>query len=89
MVSDLVHVGLPDATAATRYEGGWPRRYRRDDVPAGALVSLPVSAGTVEGRARVVLDMTPLLTWMEQNLSRDLPLPAIARQAAIDRKSVV
>ncbi len=32
-------------------------RYRRDDVPAGALVGLPVSAGTVEGRARVILDM--------------------------------
>ncbi|MET8764597.1 rifamycin-inactivating phosphotransferase [Lentzea sp. NPDC004782] len=31
--------------------------YRRDDVPAGALVGLPVSGGTVEGRARVVLDM--------------------------------
>src|SRR4029077_20032366 len=31
--------------------------YRRDDVPAGALVRLPVSAGTVEGRARVILDM--------------------------------
>ncbi|MER6416014.1 rifamycin-inactivating phosphotransferase [Streptomyces humidus] len=31
--------------------------YRRDDVPAGALSGLPVSAGTVEGRARVVLDM--------------------------------
>ena len=31
--------------------------YRRDDVPAGGLVGLPVSAGTVEGRARVVLDM--------------------------------
>jgi pyruvate,water dikinase len=31
--------------------------YRRDDVPAGALVGLPVSAGTVEGRARVVQDM--------------------------------
>jgi pyruvate,water dikinase len=31
--------------------------YRRDNVPAGALVGLPVSAGTVEGRARVVLDM--------------------------------
>jgi pyruvate,water dikinase len=31
--------------------------YRRLDVPAGALVGLPVSAGTVEGRARVVLDM--------------------------------
>jgi rifampicin phosphotransferase len=31
--------------------------YRRDDAPAGALVGLPVSAGVVEGRARVVLDM--------------------------------
>jgi phosphoenolpyruvate synthase/pyruvate phosphate dikinase len=31
--------------------------YRRDDVPSGALTGLPVSAGTVEGRARVVLDM--------------------------------
>ena len=31
--------------------------YRRDDVPNGALVGLPVSAGTVEGRARVILDM--------------------------------
>jgi rifampicin phosphotransferase len=31
--------------------------YRHDDLPAGALVGLPVSAGTVEGRARVILDM--------------------------------
>jgi pyruvate,water dikinase len=31
--------------------------YRRDDAPAGALVGLPVSAGVVEGRARVILDM--------------------------------
>ncbi|AKQ65861.1 Phosphoenolpyruvate synthase [Myxococcus hansupus] len=31
--------------------------YRRDDVPAGALVGLPVSSGTIEGRARVILDM--------------------------------
>jgi rifampicin phosphotransferase len=31
--------------------------YRRDDFPAGALVGLPVSAGTIEGRARVILDM--------------------------------
>jgi pyruvate,water dikinase len=31
--------------------------YRREDFPAGALVGLPVSAGTVEGRARVILDM--------------------------------
>ncbi|MFC0006705.1 rifamycin-inactivating phosphotransferase [Micromonospora siamensis] len=31
--------------------------YRRDDVPAGALVGLPVSTGVVEGRARVVPDI--------------------------------
>jgi pyruvate,water dikinase len=31
--------------------------YRRDDLPAGALIGLPVSAGSVEGRARVILDM--------------------------------
>ena len=31
--------------------------YRRDDVPAGALVGLPVSAGIIEGRARVLHDM--------------------------------
>src|SRR5690606_14275466 len=30
--------------------------YRRDGLPAGALVGLPVSAGIVEGRARVILD---------------------------------
>jgi rifampicin phosphotransferase len=32
--------------------------YRRGDIPAGALTGLPVSAGTVEGRARVVLDLS-------------------------------
>jgi phosphoenolpyruvate synthase/pyruvate phosphate dikinase len=31
--------------------------YGRGDVPAGALVGLPVSAGTIEGRARVIVDM--------------------------------
>ena len=31
--------------------------YRRDDLPAGALVGMAVSAGTIEGRARVILDM--------------------------------
>jgi pyruvate,water dikinase len=32
--------------------------YRRDGVPSDALVGLPVSSGVVEGRARVVLEMT-------------------------------
>jgi pyruvate,water dikinase len=31
--------------------------YRRDDLPEGALVGLPVSSGTIEGRARVILNM--------------------------------
>jgi pyruvate,water dikinase len=31
--------------------------YRRENVPADALVGLPVSAGTVEGRARVITDI--------------------------------
>jgi pyruvate,water dikinase len=31
--------------------------YRRDDLPPGALVGLAVSGGTIEGRARVILDM--------------------------------
>jgi rifampicin phosphotransferase len=33
-------------------------RYRRGALPAGALVGLPVSAGIVEGRARVIVDIT-------------------------------
>ena len=31
--------------------------YRRGDLPAGALLGLPVSAGTVEGRARIIVDI--------------------------------
>jgi pyruvate,water dikinase len=31
--------------------------YRRDDLAPDALIGLPVSAGTIEGRARVMLDM--------------------------------
>ena len=31
--------------------------FRRDDVPSGALAGLAVSGGTIEGRARVVLDI--------------------------------
>jgi len=31
--------------------------YRCGDLPSGALVGLPVSAGTIEGRARVIMDM--------------------------------
>lgn len=31
--------------------------YKRENLPAGALVGLPVSAGVIEGRARVILQM--------------------------------
>jgi rifampicin phosphotransferase len=31
--------------------------YRRHDLPSGALIGLPVSGGTIEGSARVILDM--------------------------------
>ncbi|MCE7987883.1 MAG: phosphoenolpyruvate synthase [Caldilinea sp. CFX5] len=31
--------------------------YKRENLPAGALVGLPVSAGVIEGRARVILTM--------------------------------
>jgi rifampicin phosphotransferase len=31
--------------------------YRRHDLPTGALIGQPVSAGTIEGRARVIRDM--------------------------------
>ena len=34
-----------------------PGRNQRDELPAGALVGLPVSAGTIEGQARVILDI--------------------------------
>ena len=32
--------------------------YRREQLPSGALVGLAVSAGTVEGRARVIVDLS-------------------------------
>lgn len=31
--------------------------YNRENIPAEAIVGLPVSSGTVEGRARVILNM--------------------------------
>jgi rifampicin phosphotransferase len=32
-------------------------KYKRDDLPAGAIAGLPVSSGVIEGRARVILNM--------------------------------
>lgn len=31
--------------------------YKRDNIPAGAMVGLPVSSGVIEGRARIILNM--------------------------------
>lgn len=31
--------------------------YKREDLPAGAIIGLPVSSGVIEGRARVILNM--------------------------------
>jgi rifampicin phosphotransferase len=32
-------------------------KYKRENLPAGAIVGLPVSSGVIEGRARVILNM--------------------------------
>uniref|UniRef100_UPI0030C7BC1C hypothetical protein n=1 Tax=Enterococcus faecium TaxID=1352 RepID=UPI0030C7BC1C len=32
-------------------------QYKREHLPAEAMVGLPVSAGTIEGRARVIFNM--------------------------------
>ncbi|OUL23776.1 phosphoenolpyruvate synthase [Nostoc sp. 106C] len=32
-------------------------RYKRENLPAGAIIGLPVSSGVIEGRARVILNM--------------------------------
>lgn len=32
-------------------------RYKRENLPANAIIGLPVSSGVIEGRARVILDM--------------------------------
>lgn len=47
---------FPPRVLATA-SGGENGTYRRDDLPPGALVGLPVSAGVVEGRSRVVTDL--------------------------------
>jgi pyruvate,water dikinase len=51
------HQALTPPRVLTSEGEGISGAYRREDLPAGALVGLPVSAGTVEGRARVILDM--------------------------------
>jgi len=51
------HGALSPPRVLTSDGEGLHGTYRRDDTPAGALVGLAVSGGTVEGRARVVHDM--------------------------------
>jgi phosphoenolpyruvate synthase/pyruvate phosphate dikinase len=52
------HQGLRPPRVLTSEGEAVPGNYRRSDLPAGALEGLPVSAGTMEGRARVILDMS-------------------------------
>jgi len=51
------YAALTPPRVLTSQGEGLSGAYRRDDVPAGALIGLPVSAGTVEGRARVIFDL--------------------------------
>ena len=51
------HRGLTPPRVLTSEGEAVAGAYRRNDLPPGALVGLPVSAGTVEGRARVVHDI--------------------------------
>ncbi len=51
------HRSLTPPRVLTSDGEGLAGSYRRDDLPASALVGLAVSGGTVEGRARVVLDV--------------------------------
>jgi hypothetical protein len=50
--------------------------YRRDAVPAGALVGLAVSGGTVEGRARVLHDMAEADLEPSDIVVTPTPIPA-------------
>src|SRR5262249_26032265 len=51
------YLGLKPPGVLTSDGEAFSGSYRRNDLPTGALVGLPVSAGTIEGRARVILDM--------------------------------
>jgi pyruvate,water dikinase len=54
----LTYQGLTPPRVLTSDGEAVSGAYRRDDAPAGALIGLPVSAGIIEGRARVILDMS-------------------------------
>lgn len=51
------HCALTPPRVLTSHGEGINGRIRRGELSPGALVGIPVSAGTVEGRARVVLDV--------------------------------
>jgi pyruvate,water dikinase len=51
------YVALKPPRVLTSEGEGVVGNYRRENMPEGALIGLPVSSGTVEGRARVVLDI--------------------------------
>jgi pyruvate,water dikinase len=53
----IAHQALTPPRVLTSEGEALDGAYRRDGVPGGALAGLPVSAGVVEGRARVVRDI--------------------------------
>jgi pyruvate,water dikinase len=53
----ITYQALTPPRVLTSEGEGLAGAYRRTDAPAGALVGLPVSAGTAEGRARVIRDI--------------------------------
>jgi pyruvate,water dikinase len=53
----ITYQALTPPRVLTSEGEGLAGAYRRSDAPAGALIGLPVSAGTAEGRARVIRDI--------------------------------
>src|SRR5690606_7554666 len=51
------HRGLTPPRVLTSDGESVSGAYRRENLPAGALPGLAVSAGTISGRARVILEM--------------------------------
>jgi RNA polymerase sigma factor (TIGR02999 family) len=62
-----------------------PATVKRDWIRARAWLFRELSHQVA---ARAPGTMTSLLAWMEQNLSRELPLPAIARRAAMSTRTL-
>jgi len=64
--------------------------YLEDYANVPGYVLQPAQAQFIEHPppAEALGAMTPLLAWMEQNLSRELPLPVIARRAAMSTRTL-